>query len=118
MRPQHPINHLAALSPADAHHAAWSPLDPDIDYQWTEEVAGQLEAASTAMLKAADAIMAIDNRGRALRAVAGRFGVLEAAMLIPMAAQACRTAADRIEGCSRMRGELLVRRAGETLLAA
>ena len=101
MRSQHPTDHLAALSPADAHHAAWAPLDPDVDFAWTEEVAGQLQAAANAMLSAAGMVMAPDNRGRALRAVA-----------------ACRTAADRIEGCSGLRGEPLVRRASEALLAA
>ena len=118
MRATHPIDHLGRLTTYEARRAAWSSLDPDVDYAWTSDIALQLEAATDAMLMAADAIIATDNRGRALRAVAVRLGPVEAAMMIPAAAEACRTAASRIEGCSHLRGERLVRRAAETLLAA
>ena len=118
MRTEHPVGHLATLDHADAHRAAWSPLDPEVDYAWTEEVAEQLERAAAALLQAAQAITATDRRARALQAVAVRHGAVEAAMLIPAAAAACRAAADRIEGCGPgLPGDLLVLQAAEALLS-
>ncbi|MGI4797728.1 MAG: hypothetical protein ACRYG8_27515 [Janthinobacterium lividum] len=112
----HPINHLATLTHHDAHRAAWAPLDPDVDYLWTEEVVEHLKVASNALLQAARVISGTDNRGRALQAVAARHGAVAAALMIPAAAAACSRAASRIEDCSGMFGDLLVKRAAAALL--